>query len=196
MARIQSGAGMASVSGSIKIGEAQAAMGSLVKRQRGPTWLYAVILYAFMIIAAVIGCLIGLLTGWNINLMGCGAAIVALLTWFLVGRRYVVWQFRNKMTARGVPMHVPVRLDIAPEAMTYDTHDVHVRAQWSGISELYSKAGYWIFMIHSSGYFLPKHFFADAGAERAFIAEALGYMSEAARARSKYAVTFAAAGKS
>jgi len=41
-----------------------------------------------------------------------------------------------------------------------------------------------VFLVQSSAMVLPRRFFASPEAERAFIAEALSHMTEAARARS------------
>jgi hypothetical protein len=60
------------------------------------------------------------------------------------------------------------------------------------VSELYRAKGYWIFLVQSEPWFAPDRFFVSDDEKRAFIAEALSHMSEAARARSQEAVKFAA----
>jgi len=165
-------------------------MAALVRRQRGSTTLYVIALYSLILLFVILGCLIGYWAGLDINFTGCSAAVVALLVWHFIGRRYLVWQFRKNMMARGVPMHVPVRVDISPEALVYDSKDVVHHVLWRGVSELYRKKGYWIFMVHSTGYYVAARFFADKKNELAFITEALSYMSDEARARSKGARKF------
>lgn len=181
---------MASISGSITIGEAQATVGALVKRQRGSNALYVTVLYSVIILAVLMSVGIAYWVGWDVNIAPVFGVVAAYLAWYFVGRRYVVWQFRKKLMARGVALHLPVRIEISSEALVYERADVVQSAKWSAISELYRQKGYWIFMVHSDGYYLPGHFFPNTATERAFITEALSYMTEEARARSKSATLF------
>ena len=62
---------------------------------------------------------------------------------------------------------------------------------WSAVTEVAPARKHWLLMANMDAYAVPKAFFADAAAERAFIAEAVRRLSPAALARSPEAIAFA-----
>jgi hypothetical protein len=62
---------------------------------------------------------------------------------------------------------------------------------WQAVSEIFPARRHWLFLANSAAHCVPKHCFADAAAERAFIAAAVAQLSDTARARSPEAVAFA-----
>jgi hypothetical protein len=62
---------------------------------------------------------------------------------------------------------------------------------WAAVSEIFPARKHWLILANTAAHCVPKHCFADAAAERAFIAEALARLSPAARKRSPEAIAFA-----
>ncbi len=181
---------MTSVSGLLKIGEANAACRDIGARQRGTAITYYVALVALGLGGAAIGYFawapdrnLGAAVGWV-----CGAILYAL-----TARRFTMMLFRRRLVEKGSPLNLPLGMEIAPDTLRYDVGDVQHIAKWSCVSELFRSHGYWIFLVQASPWIAPKRFFADGDAERAFIKDALAHMNEAARARSRVAVAFAEA---
>jgi len=137
------------------------------------------------------GFLVGRYARLDEILCACAGALVGLFGYAYVCRRFTVWRFRTKLQDKGTPLHMNLRMELTPEALVYEVQDIYHRAKWSGVSELFPNRGYWIFIAQSSPFFAPKRFFASEAEERAFVREALGHMSERARARSEAAVKFA-----
>jgi len=181
---------MTSISGTIRIGEAQATCAATAKRQRGATWQYYAVMIGLWIGGAVIGFAAGLLLHANVNWTACGGAVVGLLSYRPVAQRWVVWRFRHRLTGTGTPLDMPAAMAITPEALAYTVADIEKRGKWAAVSELFHAKGYWIFMVQSEPWFAPDHFFANDADKRTFLREALSHMSEAARARSGDAVKF------
>jgi hypothetical protein len=66
------------------------------------------------------------------------------------------------------------------------------RIAWDAVTEVAPAPTHWIFLANLLGHPMPRKFFADLEAERAFIAEAVRHLPDAARARSPEAIAFAA----
>jgi hypothetical protein len=62
---------------------------------------------------------------------------------------------------------------------------------WDAVTEVAPAPTHWIFFANLLGHPMPRKFFADAAAERAFIAEVVSHLSAEARARSPEAIAFA-----
>lgn len=198
---------MTSVSGLLKIGEAQATLQSIGRRQRGSQFIFVLVLLALMVAGIFLGTVIApiidrFLGGaktpddwWSGAVRGgaFGMAGAALVYRFVVGKRMLLGRFRKLLIEKGSPPELSLCMETTTEALHYDVGELKHIAKWSCVSEVFSNHGYWIFLAQSSPFFAPKRFFADTDAERAFIKDALAHMSEAARARSKDAVAFAEA---
>ncbi len=65
------------------------------------------------------------------------------------------------------------------------------RIAWDAVTEVAPAPTHWIFFANLLGHPMPRKFFADATAERAFIAEVVRHLSAEARARSPEAIAFA-----
>jgi hypothetical protein len=182
---------MSSVSGTIRIGEAAPTARSTLKRQRGSKWPLILTMLAMWLGGGAIGFAVGHYAGWEEILCAGAGALVGVFAYPRFCRMISVWQFRKTLTGKGVPLDLQTRMQITADEIVYETGDVVAHARWRAVSELYYAKGYWIFLVQSSPWTVPDHFFSEANQKRAFIAEALSYMSEAARARSPQAVKFA-----
>jgi len=181
---------MTSISGTIRIGEAQATCAATAKRQRGSTWPFWVLMLSLVVSLGLAG---GFLAwtlaadpgfGWIVGAVCGGVAYLRLC------RVFGVWRFRKTLTSVGVPLDLPTRFEITPDAFVHEIGDVITHAKWSAVNEVFHNKGWWIFMVQSDPWFAPDRFFADDAAKRAFLREVLSHMSEAARARSGDAVKF------
>lgn len=188
---------MAQITGHIRIGEANAACPKIQTRQMGASryviWLVAVVLGGS---SAILGEMLDTYFGepfgfptWIILLA------VATPLYTITVRRLLIRRFQKKQTAKGTPLDMPMRMLLTPEGLVYELADVEHRAKWSAVSEVFFAKGYWIFLVQASAWFAPKRLFETDEASRAFLSEALSYMSEDARVRSKTAVKFAETGK-
>jgi len=95
---------------------------------------------------------------------------------------------RRALAKRGQRYEQALTLRLTPQALVYDLADLTMTANWPCVTDLYRTSKYWVFLVQSSAMVLPRRFFASTEAERAFIAEAMSRMSDAARARSPDAV--------
>ena len=197
---------MQSVSGLLKIGEAQATLKSVGRRQRGATYSYYLVMFALAIFGAAVGYFIFVFLGrvlagtavgsfaWQFDpVFGGGiGATCGILSYPIICKRLTLMRFRKRMVDRGFPRELSLNMEIAPDKLRYGIGEVQHIAEWSAVTELFASRGYWIFLVQMSPWFLPKRFFADHNAEMTFVAEALAHMNEASRLRSPDAVAFAA----
>jgi Na+/proline symporter len=172
----------------LSVGEANATVADIGSRQRGSKAFYYLILFGLMIGGAVIGSL-----AWPPNRgtgIFCGFIAGTVLYVFL-GKRLAMYRFRKRFKDRGLPLNLPLKMEIAPDALVYQLGEVRSSANWIAVTELFYSRGYWIFLVQSSPYFAPERFFANEKAEWIFIKEALSHMSEQARSNSPSAIAFA-----
>lgn len=81
---------------------------------------------------------------------------------------------------------------ITADTLVYEQKDFMTTANWSCVTDMYRTRKYWVFLVQSSAFVLPRRFFATSEAERDFIAKAIAHMTDAARARSPDAAKIAA----
>lgn len=185
---------MNNISGTIRIGEANAACMKIGAKQRGSILWILVPSIALGIGIVVLADLVeSYLPGDSWIPYWFVAVCVAMPAYFYVARKLGVWRFRKQLTGKGLPLDMPVHLTLSPDLLSYELADVQQRAKWNAVSELFFTKGYWIFLVQATPWFAPKRLFADEAAERLFVQEALSHMTEAARARSPQAVKFAEA---
>jgi MFS family permease len=182
----------ASVSGTLHVGEASAAVRDLQYRVQG-----SMIGYYVAFAAAMVGCALGgyFLVSWAWPGEEWGVllgVIVGVVAFRLFWRRLLVRRFRDRLTARGVAMELPLSVEIGPEALVNEVGGVKRIVQWPAVTELFHSHGYWIFICQGDPIFVPDRLFASTKEQRACVAAALSHMSESAKARSGDAVAFAA----
>jgi hypothetical protein len=183
---------MTTISGTIRIGEAQATCAATAKRQRGSTWPFWGLMLALVVGLGVGGAVLAMVLkaepvlGWGIG------AVCGLVAYARLSRVFGVWRFRKTLTGTGIALDLPSRFEITPDTFVHEIGDVITHAKWSAVTEVFHDMGWWIFMVQSDPWLVPDRFFADVAEARAFLREALSHMSEAARARSGDAVKFVA----
>jgi hypothetical protein len=176
---------MTRISGMMKLGEADAARREIARRQaRSYPGDYA-LLVALVVICGAIGAIA--LRGPG---MAIGVAIAFLGYWFIV-TRLMVARNRKRMIALGMPQEIPLDFEATAEGFSYRAADIQYIAKWSAVTQLAATQDYWVLLVHLSPIFVPRRLFADANAERAFVEETLGSMSEDARRQSTAARVFA-----
>jgi hypothetical protein len=174
-----------SISGIMKLGEADATRRDIARRFQMSGQAGYFLLIGLVMAGGVAGAVI-----WRGPGMAIGVACAFLGYWALASR-FALKRFRRQLVARGLPAEIPVSMTVAPDALIYDVADVRHIAKWNAVTEIFPSRGYWLFMVNSAVWTLPRRLFADHPAERAFIASALEHMSEDARNRSGAARSFA-----
>ena len=127
---------MTSISGTIRIGEAQATCAATAKRQRGAAWQYFAVMFGLWIGGAVIGWFIGRALHFDVILAACAGAVVGLLSYRPLSTRLVVWRFRRRLTGTGTPLDMPATLRVTPSALIYELAEVEKRGQWAAVPGL------------------------------------------------------------
>jgi hypothetical protein len=101
--------------------------------------------------------------------------------------------YRKTYADRGGTLSGTISLTPTTEGLVYDDEGSISTLRWSSLSDVFSSEAYWILMVPVSAIVLPKRFFVDESAERAFIREILDHMTVSARTRIREALKFAAA---
>lgn len=185
---------MREISGTLKVGEANATVGALMARQHGSNASY----YAIMLGLICAGLALGLLTsfvlaGENSPAYDVGGPVGVALgagAFLLIRRPLMVARFRRKFQARQHTLELPHRVEVSVEHLTYEVGGVTQTARWSAVDELFRAHDYWVFLAQAHYMFAPRRYFADESEEKLFLKDALSHMSEDARARSAEAVRF------
>jgi hypothetical protein len=181
--------------GTISVGESTDAQ-AYIRGRRGisPRWMMGIGLLGM--IAAGLPAGFWATGSWTLAGLTVEATIfglaVALVGLRLLGRPSI----SKALAARGQRFDLPLTLRQTPEELVYDLGEVVLSARWSCVTDLYQTRKYWVFLVQSSAMVLPRRFFATPEAEKAFIAEALSRMPDAARGRSPQAVKLADARQS
>jgi hypothetical protein len=184
---------MTSITGTIRIGEANKACAKIGRRQRGSIFFYYALMIGFVLVGGGLGYsadLYGIprLFGIELWLVGGWLGIIAYLYF---GRKIGLWRFRKRTESKGTPLEMPMHMEAGPDGLVYELAGIYHRAPWERVTELFAAKGYWIFLVNVSPWFAPKRLFANEAAERAFVREALAHMTEESRTRSAKAVKFA-----
>lgn len=108
---------------------------------------------------------------------------------------YRRWSRRAQVavwTARGRAEPESVRFSIGDDGFHADYGATSTRVGWPAVSEIIPTPRHWLFIGGTLAYSVPRRFFEDSAAERAFLRAALDRLTAEARARSPEAVAFAA----
>ncbi len=185
---------MASISGTLRVGEANATVSALTTRQHGSNASYYVILLTLM----GVGLLIGLAGSYVLAdagrpVYGVGGPMgvaAGAFVYLLIKRRLVMARFKRRFQERQHALELPLRMEVSTEHLRYEVGGVTQLAAWSAVDELFRSNDYWIFLAQAHALFAPRRMFASDAEEKTFLREALSNMNESARARSVDAVRF------
>ena len=125
----------------------------------------------------VIGAWPGILLGQRVGRLLCAA----------ISRR----QIRERLTDRGMSDPFPVAFELTDEALVISQGQLTHVWRWPAVSDLFRVGGFWVFVAQGDPAYLRRNMFLTAEAERAFLAEALNRMPQAARTRSREAMAVA-----
>ena len=181
---------MLEVSGIIVAGESNAAM-AYVKGRRGlsPRQVKAILFACVFAIGWPLAAWMS--DSWLTGLVSAEGAGIGTIAGLVLIQLVAGPAMRRALAKRGQAYEQDVTFRLSPDAISFDLGDLAMTARWSGVTDLYRTRKYWVFLVQSSAMVLPRRFFASSEAERAFVAEALSRMTEAARARSPDAVKVA-----
>ncbi|HEY1427138.1 MAG TPA: YcxB family protein [Caulobacteraceae bacterium] len=122
---------------------------------------------------------------------------VTMLAMFVVAApvaiAYVIWRRRTieaLWRERGV--FGPWTMGYVADAtgLTIRQPGQQTRITWDAVTEVAPAPTHWIFFANLMGHPMPRKFFTDLAAERAFIAEVVAHLGPQARARSPEAIAF------
>jgi hypothetical protein len=188
---------MAETSGEYRFGEVTAAAGVFQRRLwRGRSR------FGF---ASFLG--VGLFGMWGAAALGAlqtdgdavGRGGTTMVAMFVVAApvaiAYFVWRRRTIEALwrdRGVvsPWTMGYVADVRGFTIRQPGQETHIA--WDAITEVAPAPTHWIFFANLLGHPMPRKFFADLAAERAFITEVVSRLSADARSRSPEAIAFAA----
>lgn len=147
------------ISGTLKVGEANRVGADLARRVRGSALPFYGLLILMMLVLFPLGYWLAELSNIPVNFGIIGAGAVSYVVFRFVWRRSALSRFRKRFASRGLPLELPLRMQIGAETLTYEVGDVTTVARWPAVTELYLKHGYWIFLVQASAFFAPQHFF-------------------------------------
>ncbi len=117
-------------------------------------------------------------------------AIAAVRISQVVCRRYAVGFARKALAARGLPNPVFSRFQLDDSGLSTQSGRVETRAPWISVSDVFPVGPYWVLIVDAWPMYLPKRFFADVTAEKAFIGKLMSHVPPGTRDRSQAAVAF------
>jgi hypothetical protein len=185
------------VEGVIRAGEANKAAVIACRRQNGFNWPSLLFFAGSLIVTFLVSAVFtGVVAAWfgkagALAPIGCGLGVaLSLVALIPPYRRLLVWRFRKRRLKLGLRDQVELRAAVEDGAFHYDCGGVRSQVDWSVITEIFPAAGHWVLSANSTFLYVPKRFFQDSSAERAFLTRVLERMPSVARARSKAAAAF------
>jgi hypothetical protein len=180
------------VGGEYRLGEAKGAEWLLSKRVSGfGLGAFAIYVAGLVIAAFTVPYLVDLALPEAVTGGAHLLLIVVVCVAFILG--WQRWRRANLVkgwVARGVQNPSPTTFRIEDAVLVVAGAQSEIRVDWNAVSEIARGQAFWCLIGPGLGYCLPKRFFSDEAAERAFLRAALARMSEAARARSREATAF------
>lgn len=186
---------MTSISGTIRVGEANAVLGKLTARHQGSEASYWAIMLGLVFGGLIAGLAAGFLLSKDgsqyVRIAGLLGMIVGAVVYLIIRRPLMMIRFKRKFQARQQTLDLPFRMEISSDHLVHELGGVTQLARWPAVDELFQSHDYWIFLAQSYAIIAPRRSFADAEEERRFVNEALALMTPEARSRSTEAERFA-----
>jgi hypothetical protein len=183
------------VTGSIRIGEANRASFRSNMRAVGSSWIPTLgFLAAIVGIVALNETLPGLLK-LPAYVKSLSWIVVLVLFWTVAVPGYFWAAKRNavrRLRERGLSDPIPCTVAADDEAFTYVIGDITQTVRWRGVTDLFPVGRFWVVVAQGGRFYVPSRFFGSRSEERAWVAETLSHMSAAAQARAKEAARFVA----
>jgi hypothetical protein len=114
--------------------------------------------------------------------------LVAAIAYFGVAiftyQRWVRWSAWRASRRFGVATSHRMTIRQTDHSLVADGETWRIEVQWRSIVEILRAGPVWVFAGQSTTIYVPRRFFADLAAERAFLAAALGRLSDEAVQRS------------
>lgn len=186
---------LASVSGTCAFGETDKFDEEINKRLGVVRSQVATTLGFFLVVGGP--ALIGLLVWRPDHNFGVAVgAVLGIFLWNFVDKKWREAVYNKQFAMRGGTDTYPITVSVTASGLAYEDGTISSTAKWAHVSELLLIDDTWFFLVQMSTFcHVPKRLFKDGPIERSFIAEALSFMAEAARARSEDAVKFAETGE-
>lgn len=147
----------------------------------------------YVVVPMLLGGSIG---GWLLDLVAPGWGFVANLSAAAIGivllLRFAPKMAQDAWRIRGVPPRMDMTYRIEDQTLVIVGPTTEVRLVWWSVSEIIPGRDCWLFVGMGVSYFLPRRFFADLAAEKAFLSACLEKMSPEARTRSPKAAALVA----
>jgi len=119
------------------------------------------------------------------------AGIASIWLSIRLARAMTVRNFRRNLLVRGIPNPIATAFEVTPQALICRSDCMEYRADWRVVTDVLMAGPYWVALAQAHPLMLPRRFFVDEAAERAFIRAILQHLEPAARARSRDALRFA-----
>lgn len=184
------------ISGSVYIGEAAAKAGKGVARLTGYPWpmVWSNVTGGVFVVVVLFGVSalteLHLLPAWT-WLVGLVVAMIGgIWLTMVVCRRLTLRAFKAALAVRNVANPLPVLVEMTDAHLINRTGDVETRMAWGVVSDVLRIDPYWIILAQGGPHYLPRRYFPDVEAERAFITVLLSRLNEDARARCDAARAF------
>lgn len=185
---------MASIAGTLKVGEARATAIAIRSRQFGSRASYAAIRFGLMGVGLIAGFAFCFLIAGpgspDYELYGAVGCATGGVVFLLANPGIMSARFKRKFKERQHCLELNLRMEISQEHLVYEIGGVKYLVQWTAVDELFRSHDYWLVSAQAHLLFAPRRLFAAEDDERAFLRKALELMSEPARARSGEAVQF------
>jgi hypothetical protein len=186
------GEAVASVSGTLKVGEANATASAVMSRRVGSLMSYVAIGFGLMFGGALLAIAISFLlsNGAPADYGQAGGVgwILGVIVWLLTWKAIMTARFKRKFRDQGQPVELTLRMDVLPDHLRYELGGVTKLASWPSVTEVIGSHDYWIFLAQSEPFYAPRRMFPDEASEKSFLREALSLMTKDARERSTAAV--------
>ena len=191
---------MPEASGDFRFGAAQSAARPLARRMFADTGLarYGLAIFLVGALAGLWGlAALGVSLAHGSNALANGAiAALMMVVWGLAATigygQWRMWTVSRIWLSRGMTNPFPMSYVADEAGLTVRQPGQETHVAWSVVTEVAPARKHWLLMANMDAYAVPRAFFADAAAERAFVAEAVRHLTAAARARSPEAIAFAA----
>jgi hypothetical protein len=187
---------MQRAAGDFALGEGAVATRALAQRLWTGPRRFGLAIFLFLALSGIWA------IGWAVARFAAGGPLAQSGIALLLMALYVVpltivygsWRQREMKRIwleRGGRDPLPMQWIVDETGFTVIQPDQETRIAWDGVSEIIPHRKQWLILANMAAHCVPKHCFADAAEERAFIAAAVAHLSQAARARSPEAMALA-----